>query len=411
MTSRGSGYQGVAALDALAREYARAPVPPLDWDRVEQRLFAAVEEAERVAALAPAPAPAARKSGSPWGVALAAAAVVAVVHLAPHGGAHESAPAPSRAVLSAAPGTETLSAPLARGDVAQAGAEPIRYEARGAVTFTIAPSSRVKVLSEATGPTMTVALLEGSIHAEVVPHPNGEVFAVEVGQTRVAAHGTSFTVSREGDRVVVEIAHGSVAVGPAGHPGSTHGWLLVGPDKASFSLDGATDATWLGQPPPTGEAAIVEETAAESASAAPEPSLASAESRAADSSESAAPAVRPARHAAADAAASRPRARAARPTADGAAADGADHRAAVAGILARLNACYERQVASFGVRFSIRSSLTLTVSQNGTVREGVFDPPLSPTLMTCARDAISAARFPQDSAPVVRVPVVLSPSP
>ena len=47
----------------------------------------------------------------------------------------------------------------------------------------------------------------------------GRSFAVEVGRTRVAVHGTSFTVSREGDRVTVEVAHGSVAVGPDWSPG------------------------------------------------------------------------------------------------------------------------------------------------------------------------------------------------
>jgi hypothetical protein len=105
-----------------------------------------------------------------------------------------------------------------------------------------------------------------------------------------------------------------------------------------------------------------------------------------------------------------PRRLAVRPV-DVANGEGADRqRPAMAAILARINACYERQVASFGVRFSIKSSLTLTVLPNGTVREGLFDPPLSPTLMACAREAIVEARFPQDSATVVlRVPVVLSP--
>jgi hypothetical protein len=403
MKSRGSGYYGVAAIDALAREAARAPLPPVDWDRVEQRLLATVEAAERVAQLSPPRVAPSRKVGSPWSIALAAAAAVALLRLAPHAGVPKSAPAESRAVLGAGEGT--LSGPLKRGDVAEAGAQPIRYEARGAVTFTVAPASRVKVLSEesasaAAPPAMTVALLQGSIHAEVVPHPSGEVFAVEVEQTRIAAHGTSFTVSREGDRVVVEIAHGSVAVGPAGHPGSTHGWLLVGPDKASFSLDGATEATWLDEPAPPAEIAAAEEGAALPEAAAV---------RAAESAESPAPATaRPNRRSTAEAAAPRGRARA-RASADG--SDAADHSAAVAGILSRLNACYERQVASFGVRFSIRSSLTLTILPNGTVREGLFEPPLSPTLMTCARDAIAAARFPQDAATVVRVPLVLSPSP
>jgi hypothetical protein len=411
MRSRGSGYYGVALLDALAREAARVPTPPVDWDRIERTLLATLETAEREAPLPIQPVARSTKVGSPWAIALVAAAAVAVIQLAPHADVRMHAPVASRVVsVPGMPGTGSLSGPLKRGDVAEAGADPIQYEARGAVTFTIAPASRVKVLSEETPssapqPAMTVALLQGSIHAEVVPHTNGEVFAVEVEQTRVAAHGTSFTVSREGDRVVVEIAHGSVAIGPAGHPGSTHRWLLVGPDKASFSLDGATDATWLSEPLPATDVAASDDNA--NVAAEPESSGA-ASSRSDESAEPVGSALpRPNRRSPADAA---PRARA--HSSSKMASDGADHNAAIAGILSRLGVCYERQVASFGVRFSIRSSLTLTVLPSGTVREGLFEPPLSPTLMTCARDAIAAARFPQDAATaVVRVPVVLSPSP
>src|SRR5262249_7964748 len=120
------------------------------------------------------------------------------------------------------------------------------------VTFTVAPGSRIQLTradrdGERPG-ALTIALNEGSVHAEVRPQAQGEAFAVEVGHTRVAVHGTSFTVSRDGDRVIVEVAPGSVAIGPTGHPGSTQGWLLVGPDQASFSLDGARDAQWLGAP-------------------------------------------------------------------------------------------------------------------------------------------------------------------
>jgi hypothetical protein len=43
------------------------------------------------------------------------------------------------------------------------------------------------------------------------------------------------------------------------------------------------------------------------------------------------------------------------------------------------------------------------------VREGLFNPPLSPTLMNCARDAITTARFPRgESTREVRLPVNLA---
>ena len=72
-----------------------------------------------------------------------------------------------------------------------------------------------------------------------------EAFAVEVGGTRVAVHGTAFSVKREGDRVLVDVVHGTVAVGPVGHVGATTGHLLVGPSRASFSLDGGRTARLL----------------------------------------------------------------------------------------------------------------------------------------------------------------------
>ncbi|HEY3592515.1 MAG TPA: FecR domain-containing protein [Polyangiaceae bacterium] len=407
--TRGSGYFGVAALDALTREVARAPLPPVDWDRVEQGLLAAVSAAERHLPAVTKTVARPRFVASPMSIALAAAAAVAVVQAIP-GDDGSLTPVEHRTVATSAPDPLAVapvpvredqpgSDRLQSGAVAETGADPLRYESRGAVTFTVAPASRVKMVSETTAaaasPSVTVALLEGSIHAEVIPHPEGEVFAVEVGKTRVAAHGTSFTVTRVGDRAIVEITHGSVAVGPAGHPGSTHGWLLVGPDKASFSLDGAIDATWLTAPTEVGSEPVAVSTAVASS-----PPIATAESEAERTSRTARRADPP-----------RSRARVAKANNEPAVVDALDQQRAVSAILSRLGACYDRQVASFDVRFSIRSSLTLTIAPNGTVREGLFDPPLSPTLMECARDAIAATRFPQESSTtVVRVPVELQPS-
>jgi len=77
----------------------------------------------------------------------------------------------------------------------------------------------------------------------------------------------------------------------------------------------------------------------------------------------------------------------------------------------QLEACYRRQVSSFGVSFSIRSSLKLSILPTGAIREGVFDPPLSPTLMTCAREAITSVRFAKSSSlRQIQVSVNLSPA-
>jgi len=83
--------------------------------------------------------------------------------------------------------------------------------------------------------------------------------------------------------------------------------------------------------------------------------------------------------------------------------------AATAAILKGIEGCYQRQVSSFGVHFSIHSSLSLAILPNGLVREGIFDPPLSPTLMTCAHEAVAAAHFPRhDGVREIRVPVIFA---
>jgi hypothetical protein len=300
------------------------------------------------------------------------------------------------------------------GQVAETDAHAAVYNRPGVVSFALAPNSRIEVvgndLETARTGGITVALSRGSIHAEVTPRTEGEVFAVEVERTRIAVHGTSFTVTRDGDRVMVDVAHGSVAVGPVGHAGSTHGWLVVGPDRGTFSLDGGRQATWL---PPVAEVAL----------AAVEPAV-----ELATTAVVGAPALRPKRAAAippssprADLAANAAKAEisaasVAPKTAwgEGAPANGrdaAEHEASeIAAIQRKLEACYEKQASAFGVRFSVESSLELTILPNGAIREGVFAPPLSPTLMTCADKAIGAAHFSgSDAVRKIHIPVQLSP--
>ncbi|HKQ71267.1 MAG TPA: FecR domain-containing protein, partial [Polyangiaceae bacterium] len=185
------------ALRALARETAEMPVPELDWDRIERALAVQVEGSREPAAQVPAKRP--RVVGSPWVIACAAAAVVAVVY-ASQSGRLRAVTARSEAKLPS---------------VAEAGSSVLTYERAGVVSFSLDPESRIEVTqgSAAGAPfPMTVVLLSGTIHAEVAPQPNGEVFAVEVGRTRIAVHGTSFSVSREGDEAIVDVSHGSVAV-------------------------------------------------------------------------------------------------------------------------------------------------------------------------------------------------------
>src|SRR2546423_6514121 len=83
MTVRSSPDTEARAVRALARETAAVPVPPLDWDAIEKKLLAKVvaevkNSSPATRSASPSSA-AAIRVGTPWAVALAAAAVVALV--------------------------------------------------------------------------------------------------------------------------------------------------------------------------------------------------------------------------------------------------------------------------------------------------------------------------------------------
>lgn len=404
MTFRASDDSRQRAVRALAREAAALTLPPLDWDGIESKLLAQV-----VADAVTPPSvdgPATRSSvtalqvGSPWAVALAAAAAVALV-VGSSFTTHERSSKETERAARASRAEEgvqgiTLGDTLKPGDTAVSKDRSLAYQKAGLVTFTLAPESSIEIVTNEKGGAMpgplTIALGRGSVHAEVTPRAEGEAFAIEVGRTRVAVHGTSFTVSRETDRVTVEVTHGSVAVGPTGHPGATQGWLLVGPEHATFSLDGAREAEWLGEPPapgatspaltPSGTASTSSEAKPSKATSAPPPPSSGRVGRA--------PVDRAESNLTTDETAT-----VETPQVVDTRSPAQRDKATTASILRELEACYQRQLSSFGVSFSIRSSLRLSILPSGAVREGVFDPPLSPTLMTCARQAITSARFPK----------------
>jgi hypothetical protein len=423
MTRRASERACEKALAALTREAADLPLPDLDWERIEAKVLSAVEIAPVATKVAPrvsvarwVPSPPTWVS-TPWPMAVAAAAAAALIYGSPTGAPR--APREPEEALTAVTRTGSPARNLASlevGDVARTDGRSAVYDKAGVVRFALAPNSRIEVVAndidEQRAGGMTVALLEGSLHADVKPRTEGEVFAVEVERTRIAVHGTSFTVVREGDRVIVDVAHGSVAVGPVGYRGSTHGWLVVGPDRAVFSLDGARQATWLGAAPEAASAAIepvVEPPPATvsgaSASRGKRP-LAAATTRVETTAGSTKGEV-------AASSVGAPRVTA---WGSGAIVEGHDpseqEASEMAAILRQLETCYEKQVSSFGVRFSVESSLKLTILPSGAIREGVFTPPLSPTLMSCANKAIGAAHFPGgESARQIRIPVQLSRAP
>jgi ferric-dicitrate binding protein FerR (iron transport regulator) len=234
----------------LTNEMRDEAVPDLDWDRLEAALLPQIERE----AAARRRLVAARQSR--WSsVALFAAAAAAVVLFtsttARQPDTHhlfDTSSARPEAVAPVVPFTDVSAEPdalpkysvrdLAPNTLVTSDDEPMQFTLPGVATWTLEPHSRV-VVDSVTLP-HRVTLQQGSIVAEVVPRESSneliEAFVVEAGTTRVAVHGTVFSVELLSDRVNVEVTHGSVTVGPSGHRGATTGRVLVSPAHAAFSL-------------------------------------------------------------------------------------------------------------------------------------------------------------------------------
>lgn len=238
----------------MVGELQNEPVPALPWAEIERRLLAQIDRDRRAQGVS---SPFARIAG----VIAAAAAITLAVSMPSSPASPRKAVAERRvdaASIALAEGhaqARDLSA-LRAGDVIEAKDAAISFHREGVVTWTLAPGGRARVVSMGDeGVGHTVALLSGSLRAEVTPvTPRDasegliEAFSVEVEGTRVAVHGTAFSVTHADDHVVVDVEHGAVAVGPVGHAGATTGRLLVGPSRASFSLDGGKRAALLPRP-------------------------------------------------------------------------------------------------------------------------------------------------------------------
>jgi hypothetical protein len=123
------------------------------------------------------------------------------------------------------------------GHAVVADTRAVRVEHPGRATWTLAPGSSGHIAAQ--GRYLTVALARGSVLAEVVPGQAAESFAVEARETRIAAHGTVFRVTLDGDQVDVQVSEGEVVVGSAEDRGETRGFHLAAPGHGTFPLDGA----------------------------------------------------------------------------------------------------------------------------------------------------------------------------
>lgn len=389
------------ALRSMIEELRAEAPPELPWAEVERKLMLEVvkSEAARDAQRAAAPR-------SPFMQAFAFAAAAALIAFGvstSSSGPTKSAMAPLEpiavdvaqiAFAPGEPGARDL-AQLDAGDAIVTSETPLTFRREGVVAFTLAPSSRITVRStgNSRGIGTTVELERGAIRAEVVPRPASEglveAFAVEVARTRVAVHGTAFSVGRSENGIIVDVEHGTVAVGPTGNVGVTTGHILVGPSRASFSLDGGRSSRFLSRDPaPTAPTLVAATTIT---TTPPSTAIAILDPQDARPSPLGVHVPVPAHLAVAAVEAPPALAPDAAPAAVPVVAAAPASLNEVV-ISARLHECFER--ASRGdpnrtTGVSVVSTLHLTLQADGSVRSAIFNPPLSPALMACAGGAIS----------------------
>lgn len=340
----------IEALRQVTREAAADAPPELDWERMEQRLLVANDSRPRW--------PSEPRSARPalWKSRLALAGVAATLAVAAafalFGGSARVQPVP-RGLMSALPTERDIDGDaLAEGAVVRAGAELVHVRHAGRATWTLGPGSVAHLASR--GEFLTVALDEGVVRSRVVPSPRAESFAVEVGATRVAVHGTVFSVRRDGDQALVSVTEGTVVVGPLAVRGRTEGFSLPAPSSGSFFAGGLAG-------PLQGRAAEFVAPAA----AAPSPAAASPESPA---------------HARGE-------------RVPGAPSD-ADLERVTQLVADGVQQCFSSSTSQGGdVRVTLRTTLRFSVQPDGSVVSPVFDPPLAPAVHSCAAPLLADMRF------------------
>ncbi len=416
----------------------RADEPPeLDWEKIERSLLVRVRRGEGAR-------PAARPVSGAWQV-LAFAAAAAIVPVAMSLGAHgaslpavaEQARVVDVATVAAAAGEagtrgeHDLTA-LRTGDAVEATRDAITFADAGHVRWTLSPESRLVVRSpmkddsanERPGSTPRVAALaagighvvrleRGSLRVEVQPdlvkHGLVDVLAVEVGHTRIAVHGTAFTVSLRDSEVVVEVEHGVVTVGPTGQRGATTGYQLPAGSRAAFSLDGGKKARWLA---PASKRAPEPVAANHAVDAAPALTVAPAVAAPSDDVPSMTdppPSAHGAKPTAVAANAKDAKDGDAEPTAP-TAVEPARALMDVGSIQAGLRRCFAQAHPAAGVdgpKLTASSTFTLKIRADGSIAGAQFNPPL-PSIQGCAAFVWAGKFAPSAADRTVAIPVSLT---
>jgi ferric-dicitrate binding protein FerR (iron transport regulator) len=397
-------------VDESRQDLGAREVRGIDWTAVDRELFARLEQErrlERTRAVGPrAPA---------WGVGaavLAAAACLALVA----GKAHDTRAldAPQAPLSASAPAAGTVVAVLGSGELLVDG-KPVTtgatlrlgnvVETRGTSVTVERPGKLSMILEAGTHATVThvqgalvLALDTGAVEAQVVPVASGEAFAVDVGGSRVAVHGTHLRVARQADQVQVDLNEGVVIVGSAPREGSTVGTLVTAPAHADFAapdLGGTLHVTHeaaavrapngIAATPSTMATGVMAPAPAVLPTVRPEPRPSPAP---------AAPVVRPSPGAVTAAATGAPAPSVPAPDPN-----------AAGTLAAAVRACVHAHTRAENATVVVNTTLHLDLDAEGSVKAARFEPPVAPDVNTCAAAVIYRTRFAHDGTADVAVDV------
>ena len=381
---------GLDKVIAEARaDLGRDAAERVDWDEVDAKLFARIEQGRRAERARFAPR---RRRGLTLAAVGLAAAAAIVALLAGRTreplGVDETAALESAGSLIAIEGGGSVlidgkpaagGAGLRLGDVLETGGARAFVERPGKLTLMLEAGSKT-VVTHVQG-ALILALERGAIEAQVAPVAAGEAFAVDVEGSRVAVHGTHLRVAREGQRVVVDLNEGVVSIGDAPRAGSVAGALVNAPAHVEFMATNAAgtltqthDPAAVRPPEPQPRAgaslSVVSQRPAASAWRAPF-----------------APAgpVGPAGEV-------RPEARSTAGTSAKPAATLPEPNPEAA-ISSAVRACMAEQPRIDNVTVVVNTTLRLELADDGTVRFARFDPPVAPDVNACAAHAIYREHF------------------
>ncbi|HEY8038651.1 MAG TPA: FecR domain-containing protein [Polyangiaceae bacterium] len=382
------------ALEELIREsrhdLGTAESRKVDWAKVDEGLFARIDEERRAerAQLTSA-------HGRRWTLVAATLAVAAAVALVVGkardsrslDAVQETADDGAGSIVGIDGAGEVLidgrpvavGAALHLGDVVEARGAQATIDRPGKLTLVVERGSKATV-THVQG-ALVLALLEGAVEAQVVPVPSGEAFAVDVDRSRVAVHGTHLRVARAGDHVVVDLNEGVVSIGAAPRIGSTLGSLVTAPAHMEFTAavpEGTLTVSHEGADVRAPLALSTAQTKGAAVAFAPpaQPKLEPSEPH----------------PSAALAAAARGEARPAAPPPATPAAPAIDPDAEGT-ITGTVRWCMAERPRAENVTVVVNTTLRLELSADGAVRSARFDPPVAPDVNACAVQTIYKTRF------------------